>query len=137
MGSQGKTSPGKPHYNISMSRRTRKPLNLKIEPQESFEEKEEWMMMSREKKIQQQKSLKQLIEGRCSLAQHFKEEEKQQQQSVVVRGPDQNGFDQGVKLKRMVRNYARVLSHLIKVKQESSFRSWRKDATSLKHIKHK
>lgn len=131
MGSEGETKTRKAHYNMSMSRRTRKPQNLKIEPHESFEEKDDQSIISRS---ENQKSLKQLIEGRCSLAQHFfREEEKQQ--SVVVRPPEDGS--EGVKLKRIVRNYAKVLSHLIKVKQESYIRSWRKPAQSLKLIKHK
>lgn len=111
MGSEGKMN--KPHYNISMSRRTRKPVNLKIE-RESSDERE------RERKIQHQKSLKQLIEGRCSLAEHFRSEEedhhhRHHHHHVALRHFDQDGFD-GVKFKRMVRDYARVfLNRLIKV----------------------
>ncbi|PIN10564.1 hypothetical protein CDL12_16835 [Handroanthus impetiginosus] len=112
-----------PRYNIAMSRRTRRPKNLNIEPQESFEEKEE--------RDKQQKSLKQLIEGRCSLAQHFREEEEQK--DMVVH----EDAVKGVKLKRIMRNYGKVLGHLIKIKQESYFRAWRKPAMSLKLIKQK
>lgn len=131
MGSQSETESQKPRYNISMSRRTRKPQNLN---QKSFEERESELAMRREN----QKSLKQLIEGRCSLAQHFREEENFQQ-IVVVKPPDQDvDHDQRLRSKRsMMRNYGEVLSHLIKVKQESYIRSWRKSAISLKLIKHK
>ncbi|KAG8363542.1 hypothetical protein BUALT_Bualt19G0033200 [Buddleja alternifolia] len=140
MGSQNK-----PHYNISMSRRTRKqPLNLKIEPQESSEEdeKEKFIISSRlEKDFKKQKSLKQLIESRCSLAQRFREEEqekqKQKQKDIVVREQDEDGFKGTVKWKRIVRNYTEVLTHLIKVKQESYVMSWGKHASSVKLIKHK
>lgn len=145
MGNEGGTESRKPHYDISMSRRTRKPQNLK---QKSFEEREnEELMMGKEK----QKSLKQLIEGSCSLEQHFREEEEEakakakekekeeeKQQSMVVRPPDVDG-DGRLRLKRsMVENCAQILSHMIKVKQESYIRSWRKSAgLSIKLIKHK
>ncbi|KAH6767616.1 hypothetical protein C2S52_018599 [Perilla frutescens var. hirtella] len=125
----------KSHYNISMSRRTRKPhQHLSMEKEQSFEERENEVMMRREN----QKSLKQLIEGRCSLAQHFREEEEIKHQSLVVRPPDHLDGDERLRLKRsMMRNYAQVLSHLLKVKQESYFRSWRKSAISFKLINHK
>lgn len=144
MGSEGETESRKPHYDISMSRRTRKPQNLK---QKSFEEREnEELMMGREN----QKSLKQLIQGRCSLEQHFREEEaeekekekeeeeEEKQQSVVVRPPDLDG-DGRLRLKKtMIKNYAQIMSRMIKVKQESYVRSWRKSAVlSIKLIKHK
>lgn len=140
MGNEGGTESRKPHYDISMSRRTRKPQNLK---QKSFEEREnEELMMGKEK----QKSLKQLIEGSCSLEQHFREEEEakakekeeEKQQSMVVRPADVDG-DGRLRLKRsMVENCAQILSHMIKVKQESYIRSWRKSAgLSIKLIKHK
>ncbi|KAL2251335.1 uncharacterized protein LOC105173783 [Sesamum indicum] len=148
MGSEGRTNPTKPHYNISMSRRTRRPIinNLKIEPQESLDElKKDGRLIIRSDKIsitQQKFSLKQLIEGRCSLAQHFREEEGSEKDMVVRSGDhdhdhDQDGFG-GVKWKRsMVGNYGRVLRRLIKVKQESYFRAWWKPALSLKLVKHK
>ncbi|KAK4416158.1 hypothetical protein Salat_2723200 [Sesamum alatum] len=142
MGSEGTTNPSKCHYNISMSRRTRRPtINLKIEPQESLDDglQKDSRLISRSEKIisvkQQKFSLKQLIEGRCSLAQHFREEEG----SEVVRSgdDDHDGFG-GMKLKRsMVRNNGGVLRRLIKVKQESYFRAWWKSALSLKLVKHK
>ena len=60
-------------------------------------------------------SLKQLIKSRSSLGQHFTEEEKQLQ---LVTKQQQEGV-QGLKLKRMVIRYAKVLSHLIKAKGDS------------------
>lgn len=142
MGIEGETEPRKPHYNISMSRRTRKPQNLfSMEKQKRYEEREKNELM---RMGENQKSLKQLIEGRISLEQHFREEEaekeKEKEKSVVVRPPDGDG-DQRLRLKRptttVMRNYAQILSHLIKVKQESYIRSWRKSAAlSIKLINH-
>jgi len=53
--------------------------------------------------------------SRSSLGQHFTEEEKQLQ---LVTKQQQEGV-RGLKLKRMVSRYAKVLSHLIKVKGDS------------------
>lgn len=123
MGSEGAPKTQKLHYNISMSRRTRKAQNLNNEEREG-----------REENAQEQKSLKQLIEGRSTLAQHFREEEIKEQSLVVnVKAPDD---DHGLK-RSMVRDYVKILSHMIKVKQESYIRSWRKPAVSLKLIRHK
>ncbi|GFP91412.1 hypothetical protein PHJA_001285200 [Phtheirospermum japonicum] len=132
MGSQGKTNIAKPHYNISMSKRTRKSQNLKIEPRESFEENKDWSKHMQEEKI----SLKELIGGRCSLAQRFREEEGNQQGVVIKPSSNEDGF-RGMISKKFTRNYAKLLGHLIKVNQESCFRSWRKAAPSFKFIKHK
>lgn len=120
-GSEGQTNTQKLHYNISMSRRTRKAQN----PKNGDE------CTKKERNFEEQKSLKQLIEGRNTLAQHFREEEKEQ--SLIVKPPDD---DHGLK-RSMVRDYVKVLSHMIKVKQESYIRSWRKPALSLKLIRHK
>ncbi|KAM7508956.1 hypothetical protein LguiA_019409 [Lonicera macranthoides] len=114
-----------------MSKRTRKPLNLKGEAnqwatnscsfegtgtqndaQEEVENEEE----KRSKRIDEEqendhkKSLKQLIEGRSSLGKHFTQEEKQLQ--VVVKQHEET-LD-GMKLGKM----ARFLSRLIKIKKK-------------------
>ncbi|KAL2514100.1 uncharacterized protein Fot_28071 [Forsythia ovata] len=128
----------KPHYNITMSRRTRRPVNLKIEPCEStcFEEKE---CFGEEENVygglkndddQQQKSLKQLIEGRCSLAQHFEEEHKQKD-IVITRK------ENGLKFKKIVKHCAGVFSNLIKVKQDPPFGSQKKPIGPLTFVKKK
>lgn len=54
--------------------------------------------------------------GRSSLGQHFTEEEKNLQ---LVRTQQKEGL-QGKKLKKIVSRYANVLSHLIKVKRDTS-----------------
>lgn len=113
MGSE--CNPTKPRFDITMSRRTRKPVLNLDDPTSSVDEVEE---------INDQKSLKQLMNGdetskkkngdesksRNSLGEHFTEEEKQLQ---LVKLQQQKG----VKLKGMVNRYVKVLSHLIKVKR--------------------
>ncbi|KAL1540016.1 hypothetical protein AAHA92_24432 [Salvia divinorum] len=128
----------KAHLNLSMSRRTRKAQT---------EQKKSYACECDER--ENQKSLKQFMEGRCSLAQHFREEEEEEKKKkvvavVVVRPPYEDGDGDGDgderlrPKKSMVRNYAQLLRHLIKVKQDSYLiRSWRKSALSLKLINHK
>ncbi|XP_028086117.1 histone H3.v1-like [Camellia sinensis] len=102
-----------PHYDINLSKRTRKPLNLHMEADQSPEktssfspekenpkksdgvneeegegEEKEEEEEEEEKSIKDQndhhKSLKQLIKGRSPLGQHFTEEKQQQQQLQMV-----------------------------------------------------
>ncbi|KAF3628249.1 hypothetical protein CQW23_19194 [Capsicum baccatum] len=120
--------PRKLHYDISMSKRTRKstPLNIKEEaikslqhPEElvnanvNVEQEEKGVISNKEKEEDDdKKSLKQLIEGRgTSLGHHFTEEERQLQ--MVVKPPEN-----GMKFKQMVSRYAKVLSHMIKLKRK-------------------
>ncbi|XP_044489491.1 uncharacterized protein LOC123213925 [Mangifera indica] len=114
MGSQ--CNPTKPRFDITMSRRTRKPIFNLDDPTSSVDQVEE---------DNDHKSLKQLInrdetskkknaeesKGRNSLGEHFTEEEKQLQ---LVKLQQQKG----VKLKGMVNRYVKVLSHLIKVNRD-------------------
>ncbi|XWS20711.1 hypothetical protein CRYUN_Cryun31cG0126200 [Craigia yunnanensis] len=112
MGSE--CSPSKRHYDITMSRRTRKPMKLQdINP-------------LKEELESDRKSLNQLINGdenakaelsrsgsrrsssTTSLSHHFTEEEKQLQ--LVKKNHQQD--NNGVKLKGMMK----VLSHLMKMK---------------------
>ncbi|KAL3615406.1 hypothetical protein CASFOL_041067 [Castilleja foliolosa] len=132
MGSQCKTNTDKPHYNISMSKRTRKPHNPRIE---SFEDNKDCTKNIQDEKV----ILKRLTKGRCSLAQCFKEEEGNQQEVIIRPSCDDDDDDRfhEMKSKNFAKNYAKFfLSHLIKVNQESYFRSWRKAAPSFKFIKH-
>ncbi|KAA8515738.1 hypothetical protein F0562_018651 [Nyssa sinensis] len=116
-------NPSKPHYNISMSKRTRKPLNLGKEAngnpledcsleKESFEKDIEGVEEKSgneegEEIISDHKSLKQLMingdgegsKGRSSLGQHFTKEEEKQLQVVVKQ--HEESLD-GVKFKRMI-----------------------------------
>ncbi|XP_059637409.1 uncharacterized protein LOC132279446 [Cornus florida] len=110
------------HYDIAMSKRTRKPLKLGEEANNEVEEGPHLETESPSKCVNEcvegeendHTSLKQLIEGRSSLIQHFTEEEKQLQ--MVVKHQEE-GLD-GMKFKKMVKSYAKVLSHLIKVKRD-------------------
>ncbi|KAL7126059.1 hypothetical protein ABFS83_14G159900 [Erythranthe nasuta] len=148
----------KAHYNISMSRRTRKPVNsVKVEPRQDQEDEEGGSFDERENNgdrsfrernddgIEElhKRSLKQLSDGRrCTLAQYFREEENMLliSREYSVEEEEDELIDGVIKLKRMVRDCARVfLNRLIKVKHEPYiFRSWRKPKpVSLKYIKHK
>ncbi|EEF50245.1 conserved hypothetical protein [Ricinus communis] len=106
--------PSKPRYDITMSKRTRKPptlLGAKYIKEEDFLAKRD----------SDHKSLKQLINGninieeikgnvsRSSPEQHFLEEEKQLQ--LVTR--------KHKKLKGMMGHYVRVLTQLINLKRDS------------------
>lgn len=127
MGSECNCLPQTPHYDIKMSKRTRKPLNLEGEAnqwatnscsyegkgtqeEEENEEDKRSKRSDEEQENDHKKSLKQLIEGRSSLGKHFTEEEKQLQ--VVVKQHEEN-LD-GLKLGKM----ARFLSSLIKLKRK-------------------
>ncbi|KAH7544792.1 uncharacterized protein LOC107434481 [Ziziphus jujuba] len=146
--------PQKLHYDISMSKRTRKPLNTrdanrKYSPPEGDLNGGEEGGGRRESSLDGEenghKSLKQLIngdgkavvviksgggddrheeisKGRSSLGQHFTEEEKNLQ---LITTQQKEGL-QGRKLKKMVSRYAKVLSHLIKLKRDSSLKESQK-----------
>ncbi|KAJ8533541.1 hypothetical protein K7X08_006865 [Anisodus acutangulus] len=123
--------PRKLRYDISMSKRTRKsPLVIKEEavkspqhPQELInsnvnvkqEGKAEKGVISNDDEDEEEggtKSLKQLIKGRgTSLGHHFTEEGRQLQ--MLVKQPEN-----GLKFKQMVTRYAKVLSHMIKIKRK-------------------
>ncbi|XP_009776766.1 uncharacterized protein [Nicotiana sylvestris] len=123
-----KVSPRKLHYDVSMSKRTRKPLNLNAisdkKPQQSEEligSVEKKQAPSEEERKYERKSLKQLIEVRSiSLRQHFIEEEKQLQ--VMVKQQPEESMVNGLKLKKIVRCYTNVLSHMIKRKKTAGYR---------------
>lgn len=129
MGSECK--PNKFHYDLSMSKRTRKPPNLIEEDDKSSfhscpaaeESSLEFVNGEKEKgstsfsetqECDHRKSLKDLIEGR-SLSQHFSEEEKQLQ--LIVKQHDPDALKK-LKFKRMVSRYAKIFSHLIKLKRK-------------------
>ncbi|XP_059434973.1 uncharacterized protein LOC132167941 [Corylus avellana] len=117
----------KHHYDISMSKRTRRPSKVQDADQNSAtasdtdapvkgdESCPSTVLVGEAEESDRKKSLKQLIKSRSSLGQHFTEEEKQLQ---LVTKQQQEGV-QGLKLKRMVIRYAKVLSHLIKAKGDS------------------
>ncbi|KDP20373.1 hypothetical protein JCGZ_05256 [Jatropha curcas] len=127
MGSE--CNPSKHRYDITMSKRTRKPLKSNM-PQAHADLRGEDNLLA--KVDEDRKSLKQLINGiannveetkedsenrgRNSLGQHFSEEEKQLQ---LMRRQNQQGL-QAVKLKGIMGRYVKVLSHLIKVKRDST-----------------
>ncbi|KAF3452655.1 hypothetical protein FNV43_RR03088 [Rhamnella rubrinervis] len=136
----------KHHYDITMSRRTRnKPLNV---DREANYQKDIIIVQKGGGDLNPStgivaageqnghKSLKQLISvdngikamvksctsdegsrGRSSLGQHFTEEEKNLQ---LVRTQQKEGGPQGRKLKKMVSRYAKVLSHLINAKRDTT-----------------
>lgn len=120
----------KRHYDITMSKRTRRPTNSNqiysapISPCQDipppgkavvneFGEDEN----SSHSEESDRKSLKQLIKSRNSLSQHFTAEEKQLQ-IVPKQQKEEGAHDDGVKLKKMVTRYAKFLSRLIKVKRD-------------------
>lgn len=117
----------KHHYDISMSKRTRRPSKVQDADQNSTtasdtdapvkggESSPSTVLVGEAEESDRKKSLKQLIKSRSSLGQHFTEEEKQLQ---LVTKQQQEGV-QGLKLKRMVIRYAKVLSHLMKAKGDS------------------
>ncbi|XP_071932946.1 uncharacterized protein [Coffea arabica] len=143
MGSESK--PNKFHYDLSMSKRTRRSLNLVEDDhdQGSFQawhEEEECALefaigdeekgsisLSEASENDQKKSLKQLIGGR-SLSQHFSQEEPQLQ--LVVKQHDQEGLN-GLKFTRMVSRYAKALSHLIKLKRKQQMGLYKKPVLPL------
>lgn len=138
MGSE-RGNPNKPPYDITMSKRTRKPLNLQMEadpilPKAASLEneiltkaiKKEEEKSSSEGEESDHKSLKQLIKTRSPLGQHFTED-KQLQLVVKHQEEDLNG----VKFKGLVSRYARVLSRLIKIKRDSHLRPGKKPTLRL------
>ncbi|XP_004488581.1 uncharacterized protein [Cicer arietinum] len=136
------TSSVKRHYDITMSRRTRKqpiPNEKQISKSEttkevSFEKTtHNHEVKENENNNNDHKSLKQLIvgeeketkilcnhhdegesKGRNSLGEHFTEEEKQLK---LVRMQQKDNI-QGLKFKKLVRRYAKVLGHMMKAKRD-------------------
>ncbi|PPD74923.1 hypothetical protein GOBAR_DD28145 [Gossypium barbadense] len=123
----------KRHYDITMSKRTRKPLNLQEANRQSQNHSSERDIIplksiahildqSSPRKGKHEggdrKSLKQLIKGdensnsKEMMGHHFTEEEKQLQ--LVTK----HQHDNGLKLKEIMSRYAKVLRHLVKVKRE-------------------
>ncbi|PSS10043.1 Protein phosphatase Slingshot 1 like [Actinidia chinensis var. chinensis] len=116
MGSE--CNPIKPHYDISLSKRTRKPLNPPKEAE--FSEKES------PRQCAKCKSLKELIKERSSLGQHFK---KEKQLQIVVKQHEENLEE--VKFKQLVSRYTCFLSRLIKIKRDPRLGSRKKPALQL------
>lgn len=139
----------KHRYDITMSKRTRKPVNLPLNLEDAdvdssvaIPDKISLPVPAPEATLDEEKErrrlkLKQLINGdgkpqksgeeskvRSSLGQHFNQEEKQLQ---LVKKKHQDG-----KLKGMVSRYAKVLSHLVKAKGEPRIGSQKKHFLSLK-----
>lgn len=136
------SSASRHRYDITMSRRTRKVQGLQEKPRSENSNGNVMSLQNLlgvkegddEDGISEHKSLKQLIKGdhhhensnnhnkglgRNSLGQHFNEEEKnlnqnQNQNLQVVRRNE--SVQEGLKLKKLVRRYAKVLGHLMKAK---------------------
>ena len=120
----------KRHYDITMSKRTRRPANSSqiysapISPCQDIPAPGKAVVnelgedeSSSHSEESDRKSLKQLINSRSSLSQHFTAEENQLQ--IVTKQQKEEGVhDDGVKLKKMVSRYAKFLSRLIKVKRD-------------------
>ncbi|KAG4145718.1 hypothetical protein ERO13_D05G111100v2 [Gossypium hirsutum] len=144
MGSECNQS--KPRYDITMSKRTRKAnaianedLNHSnstfagssiSEPRKRDDEQEE----EKESENEDRKSLKQLINGdetasTSSLGRRFSEEEEQRLQLVKKQQHYGNGGVKG-----MMSRYAKVLSHLVKVKREPSSGSKKKQLLRLTNV---
>ncbi|KAJ1377962.1 hypothetical protein SESBI_48336 [Sesbania bispinosa] len=127
----------KRHYDITMSRRTRKqsfPVQANEKPISVDDVSQQTSLPEVKESENDHKSLKQLIrgeekldavkcnnnnndeggKGRNSLGEHFNEEEKQLQ---LVRLQQKDNL-QGLKFKKLVRRYAKVLGHLMKAKRE-------------------
>ncbi|KAJ6777888.1 hypothetical protein OIU74_001793 [Salix koriyanagi] len=138
MGNDRCNIPCKPRYDITMSRRTRKPVMsveeadqnptavLIISPDEESDAKDATQatekVMSRpswavqETRVEDDENIESKLSGsKNSLGQHFKGEEKQLQ--LVTMKQAKEGIE-GVKLKGMVGRYVKVLSHLIRVKRD-------------------
>ncbi|AES66079.2 hypothetical protein MtrunA17_Chr2g0309081 [Medicago truncatula] len=134
-------SSAKRHYDITMSRRTRKQQSLANEkPISKVETPKDVSLETTIPEVKEgnennidHKSLKQLIvgeekestkkcsssdegesKGRNSLGEHFTEEEKQLQ---LVRMQQKDNL-QGLKFKKLVRRYAKVLGHMMKSKRD-------------------
>ncbi|XP_058726116.1 uncharacterized protein LOC131597433 [Vicia villosa] len=134
------SSAAKRHYDITMSRRTRKqnekPISKDVSTTKDVVSLKTTLHEAKEgnNNNNHHKSLKQLIggeekettmkcsssdegdnsKGRNSLGEHFSEEEKQLQ---LVRMQQKDNL-QGLKFKKLVRRYAKVLGHLIKAKRD-------------------
>ncbi|GFY92118.1 hypothetical protein Acr_08g0005140 [Actinidia rufa] len=117
-------NPIKPHYDITLSKRTRKSLNPPTESDTL--ETESPKKCANEEEESDHKSLKELIKERSSLGKHFTEETQLQ---IVVKQREEDL--EGVKFKSLVRRYTRVLSRLIKVKRDPHLGSRNKPALRL------
>ncbi|WJX72128.1 hypothetical protein P8452_56038 [Trifolium repens] len=129
------SSAAKRGYDITMSRRTRK-QNEKPTSKDVSTTKDAVPLETTLQEVKEgnddHKSLKQLIggeekestkkcsndesenKGRNSLGEHFNEEEKQLQLVTM----QQKDNLQGLKFKKLVRRYAKVLGHLMKAKRD-------------------
>ncbi|KAI3826896.1 hypothetical protein L1987_00956 [Smallanthus sonchifolius] len=113
----GESKPNKPHYDITMSRRTRrarmlfgeKVSALKVEDKQVDEENEE--EKRKMKFIDIFGGKQEEDECKNSLGGHFTEEDKERQ--LVVK--HEKGLD-GVSLKKMVSRCAKMWGHMIKIK---------------------
>ncbi|XP_054814215.1 uncharacterized protein LOC129314808 [Prosopis cineraria] len=134
-------SPATKHrYDITMSRRTRKQTSSEKPRSDAIADSknrdngivvslENLLQVKDGEEISDHKSLKQLIrgdsetnhnnnnnnKGRNSLGQHFHEEEKNLQ---VVRKNQNDSVQEGLKFKKLVRRYAKVLGHMMKAKRD-------------------
>ncbi|KAF5952670.1 hypothetical protein HYC85_010614 [Camellia sinensis] len=115
-----------PHYDINLSKRTRKPLNLHMEADQSpektssFSPEKENPKKSDSVNEEEEKEKKKKKKKRRR-RKHFTEEKQQQQQQlqmVVKQQHDEDLDGSSMKCKRLVSHYARVLSRLIKVKRD-------------------
>lgn len=127
------------HYDLTMSKRTRKPLNCEQESDQSslsscFSEKEvppNGVPVEAEDENCDHKSLKQLIKGRHTLGQHFTEEKsylpkivsksmengvQAKQLQIVVKS---HGGSNRVKLKKMASQCTKIIRRLIRNKRDS------------------
>ncbi|KAI3511155.1 hypothetical protein L1887_18299 [Cichorium endivia] len=115
MGNESK--PNKPHYDITLSRRTRKPQS-----RARFGEKVSALNDNDEDKEVEKEKGKKFIdiisekeedpEYRSSLGEHFTEEDNQLQ--LVVKQHEKG--DDGASLKKMVSRCAKMWGHMIKIK---------------------
>ncbi|XP_077226175.1 uncharacterized protein LOC143859336 [Tasmannia lanceolata] len=120
------------HYDLSMSKRTRKPTGETIRSPDQNGDQESMVpstWVEGKDNGLDRRSLKELMEGevrekhgeakQCnSLAHHFIEEEKH-----LPLAKKQGDCLEGAKLTGMVNRYVKVLNHLIKVKRDSSLGS--------------
>ncbi|XP_076911192.1 uncharacterized protein LOC143569089 [Bidens hawaiensis] len=111
----GESNPNKPHYDITLSRRTRRPRfgekvsALKVEDKQGDEENEEEKIKIKFIDVFGGKDDDE--ECKNSLGGHFTKEDKQRQ--LVVKR--EKGHD-GVNLKKMVSRCAKMWGHMIKIK---------------------
>ncbi|KAF5736385.1 hypothetical protein HS088_TW14G00527 [Tripterygium wilfordii] len=121
MESENGSNSSKPRYDITMSKRTRKPSNLNtILPTESESPVKDVLDEEDRESIDREsdrKSLEHLIKSRSSLGEHFTQEETQQQQQLQLVKKNQED-KKGLKLRGMVTHCTKVLSHLIKLKRD-------------------